>query len=98
EARYLALAERDAEVLGDLFGQGAVRVPGEELQLVRHGRLTHDVVGAGGFEPPNTGSKVPRLAAWPRPIKLVSRRPLAVSPGSLPHAASVPPSTPTTPV
>ena len=26
------------------------------------------LVGAGGFEPPNTGSKVPRLAAWPRPI------------------------------
>src|SRR5215470_13091573 len=26
------------------------------------------MVGAGGFEPPNTGSKVPRLAAWPRPI------------------------------
>src|SRR5215471_12390689 len=24
-------------------------------------------VGAGGFEPPNTGSKVPRLTAWPRP-------------------------------
>src|ERR1051326_6998028 len=25
------------------------------------------LVGAGGFEPPNTGSKVPRLTAWPRP-------------------------------
>ena len=25
------------------------------------------MVGAGGFEPPNTGSKVPRLTAWPRP-------------------------------
>jgi hypothetical protein len=25
------------------------------------------VVGAGGFEPPNTGSKIPRLAASPRP-------------------------------
>ena len=29
---------------------------------------TIKVVGAGGFEPPNTGSKVPRLTAWPRPI------------------------------
>src|SRR4029078_12244177 len=27
------------------------------------------VVGAGGFEPPNTGSKVPRLTAWPRPSR-----------------------------
>src|SRR4029078_1130668 len=26
-----------------------------------------NLVGAGGFEPPNTGSKVPRLTAWPRP-------------------------------
>src|SRR4029453_5345705 len=26
-----------------------------------------ELVGAGGFEPPNTGSKVPRLTAWPRP-------------------------------
>src|ERR671918_72419 len=25
------------------------------------------MAGAGGFEPPNTGSKVPRLTAWPRP-------------------------------
>ena len=30
--------------------------------------VTEHVVGAGGFEPPNTGSKVPRLTAWPRPI------------------------------
>src|SRR6185295_9632313 len=27
------------------------------------------MVGAGGFEPPNTGSKVPRLTAWPRPSR-----------------------------
>ena len=36
------------------------------------GRLTsarsaHELVGAEGFEPSNTGSKVPRLTAWPRP-------------------------------
>ena len=32
--------------------------------------LTFDfrLVGAEGFEPSNTGSKVPRLTAWPRPI------------------------------
>src|SRR4029079_11038859 len=28
-----------------------------------------DGIGAGGFEPPNTGSKVPRLTAWPRPSR-----------------------------
>ena len=27
------------------------------------------LVGAEGFEPSNTGSKVPRLTAWPRPIE-----------------------------
>ena len=26
------------------------------------------LVGAEGFEPSNTGFKVPRLTAWPRPI------------------------------
>src|SRR6185503_11435745 len=26
------------------------------------------LAGAEGFEPSNTGSKVPRLTAWPRPI------------------------------
>ena len=37
-----------------------------------------DVVGAEGFEPSNTGSKVPRLTAWPRPSigrDLSARRP-----------------------
>ena len=32
-------------------------------------RRLHKVVGAEGFEPSNTGSKVPRLTAWPRPIE-----------------------------
>src|SRR6185295_17829893 len=32
-------------------------------------RGLHKVVGAEGFEPSNTGSKVPRLTAWPRPIE-----------------------------
>ena len=31
------------------------------------------LVGAGGFEPPNTGAKVPRLTAWPRPSPWHSR-------------------------
>ena len=38
------------------------------LQSVNTGGQPINVVGAGGFEPPNTGSKVPRLTAWPRPI------------------------------
>src|SRR5436305_6241959 len=40
----------------------------------------HIVAGAEGFEPSNTGSKVPRLTAWPRPN--VGTRP----PVSLAHA------------
>src|SRR3954452_10043750 len=38
----------------------------------------NEVAGAGGFEPPNTGSKVPRLTAWPRPrnIRETPREPL----------------------
>jgi hypothetical protein len=27
------------------------------------------LAGAEGFEPSNTGSKVPRLTAWPRPTR-----------------------------
>ena len=30
--------------------------------------LLRQLVGAEGFEPSNTGSKDPRLTAWPRPI------------------------------
>src|SRR6185436_10499312 len=48
----------------------------------RSPRLCHRtctaLVGAGGFEPPNTGSKVPRLTAWPRPS--TERRPTAARP------------------
>ena len=75
-----ASPERDPEVLARSPRRAAVvRVPREQLQLVRHGschsftgpawpgpRLIW-MVGAGGFEPPNTGSKVPRLTTWPRP-------------------------------
>ena len=43
-------------------------------------RVEPDLVGAGGFEPPNTGSKVPRLTAWPRPTtRRASRRARAAS-------------------
>ncbi len=38
--------------------------------MLRTGRLA----GAEGFEPSNTGSKVPRLTAWPRPIVHTARR------------------------
>src|SRR5581483_5372517 len=57
----------------------------------RHERITHDhrrlqlveVAGAEGFEPSNTGSKVPRLTAWPRPKQSASRSvPTSVSPAS----------------
>jgi len=47
------------------------------------------LVGAGGFEPPNTGSKVPRLTTWPRPR---SFRPCAAGfrtvPGPVPRPGS----------
>ena len=36
------------------------------------------MVGAGGFEPPNTGSKVPRLTAWPRPSPIRGASPLGL--------------------
>src|SRR5262249_43453700 len=106
EARHLALAERNAQILGDLFGQGPVRVPGEELQLIRHGCLTHDWLGREDSNLRIRDPKSRALAAWPRPIKLHFGRtsagssPLVRSPplsGSLPRAASAPPSTPTTP-
>ena len=32
------------------------------------------LAGAEGFEPSNTGSKVPRLTAWPRPTVHTARR------------------------
>src|SRR5213080_2487074 len=72
EARHLRVRQRHAQVLPDLLGQRPVRVPRQELQFVGHRCLARGVVGAGGFEPPNTGSKVPRLATWPRPIVRVS--------------------------
>src|SRR5262249_31218098 len=81
--RDLGVGHGDVQVLRDLLGERSVRVAGQELQLVRHRRLVPvRVVGAGGFEPPNTGSKVPRLATWPRPIVFASpdpapRRPAA---------------------
>ena len=69
-----------------------MRAPREEFQLpVQHRRRSdpagplaertrrRGMVGAEGFEPSNTGSKVPRLTTWPRPIK---RRPV-------PHEAPV---------
>ena len=42
-------------------------------------RCDAEVVGAGGFEPSNTGSKVPRLTAWPRPISGSTARACAAS-------------------
>src|SRR5207247_4278775 len=67
EARDLRVAERHVEVLRDLLRQRPVGVAREDLQLVTHACHAPFMVGAGGFEPPNTGSKVPRLATWPRP-------------------------------
>ena len=51
-------------------------------------RRLQELAGAEGFEPSNTGSKVPRLTAWPRPIS-----PLRVLPrarGRRPAAAAAP--------
>src|SRR5215213_10177780 len=55
---------------------GAAR---EDLQFTKTGRRHYGITnhlqpramlaGAEGFEPSNTGSKVPRLTAWPRPIE-----------------------------
>src|SRR5205823_3024461 len=68
----------------------------EEFQLVGHQCLALvGVAGAGGFEPPNTGSKVPRLTAWPRPFIPAS---LSSPPAARQDpSASAPPSTPTIP-
>ena len=58
------LPDVHAEKFRNLARQGTMRASGKQLQLP----TTHSVVGAEGFEPSNTGSKVPRLTAWPRPI------------------------------
>ena len=50
------------------------------LRRARHGASAASrMAGAGGFEPPNTGSKVPRLTAWPRPNEAFSCQLSAVS-------------------
>src|SRR5262245_11109030 len=52
----------------------SARHPSPDLD---HARLpAHDpgerrMAGAEGFEPSNTGSKVPRLTAWPRPTVMI---------------------------
>src|SRR6185503_2383472 len=70
------LANRNPEKRGDVAREPRVRTSGEHLQFAEpgcHERITHhhlqprDLAGAEGFEPSNTGSKVPRLTAWPRP-------------------------------
>src|SRR5438552_336971 len=96
EAGDLRVRDRHAKILRDLLRQRAVCVAGEQLQVVGHRRLALRVVGAGGFEPPNTGSKVPRLATWPRPKNVFTARlaggtgsartPKAISPLASPEA------------
>src|SRR5262249_60980413 len=101
ESRDLRLTERQAKRGRDLLRKRPVGIAREKLQLIRHGfchsftsptragpRLIR-MVGAGGFEPPNTGSKVPRLTTWPRPSPPppgARRRPPA--PGPFPGLAS----------
>src|SRR5687768_14349218 len=54
-----------------------MRAAREKLQFPEsggHKRIPHQLqphwlAGAEGFEPSNTGSKVPRLTAWPRPTR-----------------------------
>ena len=66
EARDVGVAQAHVQVLGDLLGQGPVRVAREQLQLVRHGVLLSFpcprkmMAGAGGIEPPLRGPK-PRV-------------------------------------
>src|SRR5262245_17880112 len=47
-----------------------------------------ELAGAEGFEPSNTGSKVPRLTAWPRPKARTppTSRPLPATPQDFPSA------------
>ncbi len=69
------LPDRHAEKLRDLARQFRMGAAREDFQLAEPGR--HEriqccptptrMAGAEGFEPSNTGSKVPRLTAWPRP-------------------------------
>ena len=83
-------AERDAEVLGDLLRQRGMRASRKQLQLARESwpdvvarsPSNHAIlVGAEGFEPSNTGSKVPRLTAWPRPIcRMIGEGPMTGRP------------------
>ena len=65
--RGTSTAEGDAEVVSDLLGERPIRIAGEQLEVVRHRPASperhREVVGAEGFEPPNTGPKVPRLTA-----------------------------------
>ncbi len=75
EPLQAGLTDVHAEKLGNLAREGAMRASRKELQLptthklVRHAaEPARRMVGAEGFEPSNTGSKVPRLTAWPRPI------------------------------
>src|SRR5262249_32057058 len=72
------VADLDLQELGNLLRQRAVGASGEDLELLaaggrqcacRYHADTIGMVGAGGFEPPNTGSKAPRLTAWPRPSR-----------------------------
>ena len=59
----------EQDLISDLGGQLRMRAAREDLQFAvptRSHRLV--LVGAEGFEPSNTGSKDPRLTAWPRPI------------------------------
>ena len=77
------LARLDAEKRRNLSRQVGMGAAGKHFQLAEpdcHRGLTHhlqprDLAGAEGFEPSNTGSKVPRLTAWPRPIMPVQVAP-----------------------
>ena len=76
-------AEGHAQEAGDGLAQRGVRAPGEDPQLSTHAprrslpfvRRPHRLAGAEGFEPSNTGSKAPRLTAWPRPNRATTEAP-----------------------
>ena len=81
ESASTAPARLDAKKPRNFLHQLRMRAPGKTFSSPnnRHEGLPisaqpRGLAGAEGFEPSNTGSKVPRLTAWPRPIVVTGLR------------------------
>src|SRR5262249_22885946 len=94
KARDVGVAQRHVELLGDLFGERAIRVAGEELQLVRHGAVAF-LSRPGAAMRPRRG---PHRRGWggrdrtsvagsKAPSPTARRRPKIVRPLSIPQIA-----------